>query len=66
MLTWVKICVSLYDWRTFPETFAKSRDADERNLYHVLSQQVAPVVIEALVVGLTLPSELADTTLIPV
>lgn len=64
LLTIVKICVSLYDWRTFPETFAKTRDADERNLYHVLSQQVTPVVIEALVVSLSLLSELADNTLI--
>lgn len=44
-----KVCVTLYDWRTFPEQFAKSRDRDEKDLYRYLTQDVGPVIIEALV-----------------
>jgi hypothetical protein len=42
--------VTLYDWRTFPEQFAKSRDPDEKALYRLLTEHVGPAVIEALVV----------------
>jgi hypothetical protein len=41
----------LYDWRTFPEQFAKSRDPDEKNLYTFLTEEAGPQVIEALVVS---------------
>lgn len=44
-----QVCVTLYDWRTFPEQFAKSRDPDEKALYKILDQ-VAPTIIEGLVV----------------
>jgi hypothetical protein len=41
--------VTLYDWRTFPEHFAKSRDPDEKALYHLLSKEVGPTIIGVLV-----------------
>ena len=44
------MCVTLYDWRTFPQQFAKTRDPDEKVLYRILNDQVGPTVIEALVV----------------
>ena len=47
----LKVCVTLYDWRTFPEQFAKSRDADEKALYQMLAQEVGPTIIDALVVS---------------
>jgi hypothetical protein len=48
-----QICVSLYDWRTFPEQFASSRDADEKALYQLLSVDVGPTIIDVLVVRVT-------------
>ncbi|KAI9634429.1 uncharacterized protein MKK02DRAFT_7781, partial [Dioszegia hungarica] len=45
---WEAVCVTLYDWRTFPEQFAKSRNPDEKNLYTFLTQAVGPAVITAL------------------
>lgn len=39
----------MYDWRTFPAQFAKSRDPDEKALYRLLTAEVGPTVIEALV-----------------
>ena len=45
-----QVCVTLYDWRTFPEQFAKSRNPDEKNLYTFLTQAVGPAVITALLV----------------
>ena len=47
----IQVCVTLYDWRTFPEQFAKSRDPDEKNLYRFLTAEAGPKVIEALVVS---------------
>jgi flagellar biosynthesis GTPase FlhF len=44
-----QVCVTLYDWRTFPEQFAKSRDLDEKALYQLLTKQVGPTIIAALV-----------------
>jgi hypothetical protein len=41
----------LYDWRSFPEQFAKSKDPDEKALYSLLTGQVGPTIIEALVVS---------------
>jgi hypothetical protein len=41
--------VTLYDWRTFPEHFAKSRDPDEKALYTLLTKQVGPTIIAVLV-----------------
>ena len=46
----LQVCVTLYDWRTFPEQFAKSRDADEKALYQLLTKEVGPTIIEALVI----------------
>lgn len=46
-----QVAVTLYDWRTFPETFAKSRDPDEKALYALLTEAVGPTVISALVVS---------------
>ena len=45
---WEAICVTLHDWRTFPEQFKKSKHPDERALYTMLAQHVGPTVIEAL------------------
>ena len=42
--------MTLYDWRTFPEQFAKSRDPDEKELYKLLTEEVGPTIIEALVI----------------
>ncbi|ORY23948.1 hypothetical protein BCR39DRAFT_548463 [Naematelia encephala] len=47
---WEAICVTLYDWRTYPEQFSKSRDPDEKNLYATLHDLVGPQVIEALTI----------------
>lgn len=44
-----QVCVTLYDWRTFPEQFAKSRDPDEKALYHLLAKEVGPTIIGVLV-----------------
>ncbi|WVQ85710.1 hypothetical protein IAT38_007876 [Cryptococcus sp. DSM 104549] len=46
---WEAICVTLYDWRTFPEQFANSRDPDEKALYQMLKEEVGPTIIEVLV-----------------
>ncbi|WVF70980.1 hypothetical protein IAT40_005776 [Kwoniella sp. CBS 6097] len=46
---WEAICVTLYDWRTFPEQFASSKDEDEQNLYALLTGEVGPTIIEVLV-----------------
>ena len=46
-----KICVTLFDWRTWPQQFAKSKHPDERALFRMLSIEVGPKVIEALVVS---------------
>ncbi|WVR05567.1 hypothetical protein IAU60_002586 [Kwoniella sp. DSM 27419] len=46
---WEAICVTLYDWRTFPEQFAKTKDLDERALYAMLTEEVGPTIIEVLV-----------------
>lgn len=46
----IQVCVTLYDWRTFPEQFANSRDADEKALYEMLQDQVGPTIIEQLIV----------------
>ncbi|WVQ96981.1 hypothetical protein IAU59_004090 [Kwoniella sp. CBS 9459] len=46
---WEAVCVTLYDWRTFPEQFAKSKDEDEQNLYALLTEEVGPTIIEVLV-----------------
>ena len=45
---WEAVCVTLYDWKTFPERFAKSKDADEKALYRMVVDTVGPQVIEAL------------------
>lgn len=45
-----QVCVTLYDWRTFPEQFAKSRDPDEKALYKML-EEVGPTILEGLVVS---------------
>ncbi|WWD18222.1 hypothetical protein CI109_102672 [Kwoniella shandongensis] len=48
-IEWEAVCVTLYDWRTFPEQFAKSKDLDEQALYELLTEEVGPKVIEVLV-----------------
>jgi hypothetical protein len=45
-----QVCVTLYDWRTWPEQFAKSRDPDEKALYSLITKHVRPQVVEALIV----------------
>ncbi|KAK4683745.1 hypothetical protein P7C73_g6483, partial [Tremellales sp. Uapishka_1] len=47
---WEAVCVTLYDWRTFPEKFAKSSHPDEKALYKLLKDQVGPTVLSALVI----------------
>ncbi|WVQ65253.1 uncharacterized protein L199_003426 [Kwoniella botswanensis] len=46
---WEAVCVTLYEWRTFPEQFAKSKDPDERALYALLTEEVGPTIIGFLV-----------------
>jgi hypothetical protein len=46
-----QVCVDLYDWRVFPEQFAKSSDLDEKALYTVLVHEVGPTILEALIVS---------------
>ena len=46
-----QVCVSLYDWQTFPEQWAKSKHPDEKALYKVLTEDVGPQIIEVLQVG---------------
>ncbi|WRT66001.1 uncharacterized protein IL334_002952 [Kwoniella shivajii] len=46
---WETVCVSLYEWRTFPEQFAKSKDLDEQALYSLLTEEVGPTIITILV-----------------
>lgn len=43
--------MTLYDWRTFPDQWAKSRDPDEKALYKLLVNDVAPQVIDVLIVS---------------
>ncbi|AAW42093.1 hypothetical protein CNBC6970 [Cryptococcus deneoformans B-3501A] len=47
-IEWETVCVTLYDWRTFPEQFAKSKHPDEKALYKLLHDQVGPTIIEQL------------------
>jgi len=60
----LKICVTLYDWRTFPETFAKSTNPDEKALYKLLKTVVGPQVIDVLIVSL--PAFVSLTPLISI
>ncbi|ORX35450.1 hypothetical protein BD324DRAFT_652578 [Kockovaella imperatae] len=46
---WETVCVTLYDWKTYPEQFKESKDPDEKALYVMLADHVGPTVIEALV-----------------
>ncbi|KAL7423616.1 hypothetical protein Q5752_001197 [Cryptotrichosporon argae] len=46
-IEWEAICVTLYDWKTVPQRFAKSRDPDEKALYGGL-QQVSSTIIDEL------------------
>lgn len=55
-----EVCVSLYDWKTFPEQFAKSKHPDEKALYKLLSAEVAPQIVEVLEVRRELPYAMAD------
>lgn len=57
----LQVCVTLYDWRTFPEQFANSRHPDEKHLYHLLVNEVGPKVIEALVVSPESCTSILDT-----
>jgi hypothetical protein len=45
-----QVCVSRWDWETFPENFALSRQADEKALYRYLKAEVAPLIIPGLIV----------------
>ncbi|EIW72895.1 hypothetical protein TREMEDRAFT_59057 [Tremella mesenterica DSM 1558] len=47
---WEAVCVTLYDWRTWPEQFSQSRHPDEKALYHLLKNEVGPKIIEELIV----------------
>lgn len=49
-IEWEAVCVTLYDWRTWPEQFANSRHPDEKALYRLLRDSIAPTIIEALVI----------------
>ncbi|BEI82391.1 hypothetical protein CcaverHIS002_0302590 [Cutaneotrichosporon cavernicola] len=51
-IEWEAVCVTLYDWKTWPEQFAKSRDPDEKALYKLLANDVAPQIIEVLTVSM--------------
>lgn len=46
-----QVCVSLYDWKTFPEQFAKSKHPDEKAFYKLLSAEVAPQIVDVLEVS---------------
>nr|XP_018265064.1 uncharacterized protein I303_03246 [Kwoniella dejecticola CBS 10117]OBR87222.1 hypothetical protein I303_03246 [Kwoniella dejecticola CBS 10117] len=43
------VCVTLYDWRTFPEQYSTSKDPDEKALYNLLTQEVGPTIISVLI-----------------
>ncbi|WVO13042.1 hypothetical protein L204_100651 [Cryptococcus depauperatus] len=47
-IEWEAVCVTLHDWQTFPEQFAKSKHPDEKALYKLLTQTVGPTIIEQL------------------
>lgn len=44
----LQVCITLQDWETFPETFKNSRNTDEKDLYHTLTEEVTPQVIADL------------------
>ncbi|GMK58207.1 hypothetical protein CspeluHIS016_0502390 [Cutaneotrichosporon spelunceum] len=49
-IEWEAVSVTLYDWKTWPEQFAKSRDPDEKALYKLLVNNLAPQIIEVLTI----------------
>ncbi|WWC88197.1 uncharacterized protein L201_003102 [Kwoniella dendrophila CBS 6074] len=48
-IEWEAVCVTLFEWRTFPEQFANSKDPDEQALYALLTEEVGPTIISILV-----------------
>lgn len=44
--TWKVICSNVIDWENFPGNFAKSRNANERELYKFLNDVAAPVAVD--------------------
>ncbi|WWC60648.1 uncharacterized protein I303_103222 [Kwoniella dejecticola CBS 10117] len=48
-IEWEAVCVTLYDWRTFPEQYSTSKDPDEKALYNLLTQEVGPTIISVLI-----------------
>ncbi|KAL1405212.1 hypothetical protein Q8F55_008837 [Vanrija albida] len=47
-IEWEAVCVTLQEWNSFPEQWAKSKDADEKALYRLLVDDVRPQVLEVL------------------
>ncbi|ODO12102.1 hypothetical protein I350_00888 [Cryptococcus amylolentus CBS 6273] len=45
---WEAICITLYDYRTFPLQFASSKHPDEKALYSLLQKSICPPIIELL------------------
>ncbi|KAJ9082111.1 hypothetical protein DSO57_1007444 [Entomophthora muscae] len=43
--TWEPVCITLQDWESFPATLKNSRNADEKDLYDTLIEDVLPQVI---------------------
>ena len=38
----------MYDWKTFPNQFAKSKHPDEKAFHKLLSTEIAPQIVEVL------------------
>lgn len=46
-----QVCITLQEWSSFPEQWAKSKDADEKALYRLVVDDIRPQVLEVLEVG---------------
>ncbi|WOO85751.1 Reticulocyte-binding protein 2 a [Vanrija pseudolonga] len=47
-IEWEAVCVTLQEWSSFPEQWAKSKDADEKALYRLVADDIRPQVLEVL------------------
>ncbi|CAJ0768769.1 20087_t:CDS:2 [Entrophospora sp. SA101] len=47
-MIWETLCVTIEDWENFPQRFAKSRNAAEKEFYALLTEDIVPKVLEDL------------------
>ena len=45
---WVLKCLTVQDWKTFPDELADTQHKDQTRLYHYLVDKVAPLAIQAI------------------